>query len=176
MKIVHNSEYSIKLNRDYPAPTIMIETDYVIELSKRRHPITREAYVHAMWDESGTIDGIRLSFGLTKNKRFLDVATSCEYEIFIVSNNATPWINTSVKSGTLTQSADRLFKVTLDSSEIGESPIGDITFLVKAEIVKGLDRYDVSQYFNHLGITDYTQFLKRKIQFLDLTKKATGEP
>ena len=173
----HNTPYTINLRRQFVDRTIIVETDYVLLLDKRRKPITRQAFVHMMWDESNVIDGVHIAFGIHKNETNLDYAGSCEYKIFKVSNDATPWENTLVKSGTLSMSSDRLFKVDLLATEAGEDLIGDTTFLVKAKIIRGLDTYEVVKYVNHMGITDYTQVLKRRINFLQLVKKdESGEP
>ncbi len=172
----HTAPWTVNLKRQTVNRSIFVESDYTIQLTKNFKGIARLAMVHAMWDESETVDGFRLAFGLYKNHVALEAATSCEYKVYEVSNNATPWVPTLIKSGTLAIGTDGLFKVSVDATDIGESPIGDITFLVKATITYGSESFEVAEYFNHLGITSYTQFLKRKIQFVDLTKKSTGEP
>lgn len=172
----HNVPWSVNLRREFVEKTIIPETTYNHVLSKRNKAITRTTFIHMMYDESATIVGSRIAIGLLKNNTNPDFATTCSFKIYKVSNDATPWVNTLVKSGSVAIDSDRLFKTTLTDVEVGADQQGDITLLVKATITKGNDTFESSQYFNHIGLTDKVERLRKKVVFLDLTKKSTGEP
>lgn len=140
----------------------------------RNDNVTRDVFVHFMWDESGSIEGGRIAIGLLKNKFSLDQGTDCKFEIYRVSNDATPWNDTMVKSGSLSINSQKLFVTTLDTTEAGVDMQGDVTFKIKAKIkLKGRWYYG-SEYFNHLGLTDKVERLRKKITFLQITKKDVG--
>ncbi len=175
-RATQHSSYFLRIGAEYLNKTVIPDSKYQVTLSKTTSTITRSAFMHFMYDESGTIDGGRIAIGLLKNSTQLESAESCEFTIYKVSNDATPWLDTQVKTGTLVIGADKLFKTTLDTTEAGVDIQGDVTFKIKAKLVYKNKPYYLSQYFNHVGITDKVERLRKKVVFLDLTKKSTGEP
>lgn len=173
-RMIVEEAYSLELKREFLNKTALVSFNNQLTLKKASFPIEREAFTHMMFDESGTVEGARIAFGLIKNQTALDSADSCSFKIFRVSNDATPWVDTLVKQGTLSIGSDKLFKTTLDVSEAGTDILGDVTFKVQARILRGSELFFVQEYFNHLGLTDKVERLRKRVQFLSITKKDFG--
>lgn len=175
-RLFQESKYWIRLGAAYLNKTILPDAHTQMQVRRYKAQVQREAFVHVMFDESATVlDGCRLAFGLTKNDTNLDIAQSCNYKIYRVSNDSTPWQDTLVKSGTLSINADKLFLTTLTSVEAGADIFGDVTFKVSARVIRNNIPYYVTEYFNHLGITDKVERVRRKVTFLEITKQSVGE-
>lgn len=168
------STYFLRVGAEYLHKSAIPDAYHQITIA-RNDNIIREAFVHFMWDESGTIDGGRIAIGLLKNRSTLDDATSCKFEIYKISNDATPWMDTLVKSGTLAIGANKLFTTTLNSTEAGTDMQGDVTFRIKAKIKFKNKMFYVNEYFNHIGLTDKVERLRKKVTFLQITKKDVGQ-
>lgn len=174
-RLTQQSYYYQRLGAEYLTKTIIPDAHSQIQIRKYNSVLTREAFTHFMYDESGSISGGRIAIGLLKNNTSLDTADSCSYKIYRVSNDATPWVDTLVKSGTLSINSQKLFLTTLDDTEAGVDMDGDYTFKINARILKDNQAYYVQEYFNHIGITDTVSRLARKVQFLAITKRSFGE-
>lgn len=173
-RLTQECSYYLRLGADYLNKTILPDAHNQMQIRRYKQSISRSAFVHFMFDESGTIDGGRIAIGLLKNESNLDNADSCTFKIFKVSNDATPWLDTLVKSGTLSINSNKLFLTTLTSTEAGIDISGDVTFKIKAKIIRNNIPYYLTEYFNHVGITDTVARLKKKVTFLEITKKDFG--
>lgn len=173
-RITQESGYYLRLGAEYLNKTILPDAHNQMQIRRYKSSISRSAFVHFMFDESGTIDGGRIAIGLFKNQTSLDNADYCSFKIYKVSNDATPWIDTLVKSGNLSINSNKLFLTTLTSTEAGVDISGDVTFKIKAKIIRNNIPFYVTEYFNHLGITDTVQRIKKKVTFLEITKRDFG--
>lgn len=173
-RITQESGYYLRLGAEYLNKTILPDSHNQTQIRRYKSTISRSAFVHFMFDESATIDGGRIAIGLLKNQFTLDNAESCTFKIYKVSNDATPWNDTLIKNGSISINSNKLFLTTLTSSEAGVDISGDVTFKIKAKIIKNNIPYYVSEYFNHLGITDTVQRIKKKVSFLEITKRDFG--
>lgn len=170
MKILPFDEDFIDLKFEAVNKAIVCFDEDFLSLKKYQDAIERSPFLHVMFDESYSIDGVRLAIGVLKNKINRAKADFCDYKIFLISNNNTPWNETLVKSGTLSQNPDKLFLTTLDSTEATVDFIGDQTFRVWARIVIDNKPYYIQKYFNHLGVSDSILKLKQEVEFLDISK------
>lgn len=173
-RLVQHSPYFIQLGAEYLNKTIIPDSKYQSTIRRVNLPIERDAFIHMMFDESGAIEGARIAVGLLKSNASLDTATTCTVKVYTVSNDATPWIDTLVKTVTLSIGADKLFKTTIDSAEALQDIFGDVTFKVVARVQRGNDVYYAYDYFNHLGLTDKVERLRKKVTFLEITKRDFG--
>jgi hypothetical protein len=173
-RLVQHSPYFLQLGAEYLNKTIIPDSKYQTSLRRVNLPIEREAFIHAMFDESGSIEGARIAIGLLKSNASLDTPTSCTVKIYTVSNDATPWGDTLVKTVSLSPSSDKLFKTTIDSTEAGQDIFGDVTLKVVARVQRGNNVYYAYEYFNHLGLTDKVERLRKKVSFLEITKRDFG--
>lgn len=173
-RIVVESDNTVDLKREFLNKTSLLSFNNQITLKRFSIEIDRQAFCHMMFDESATVDGARLVFGLTKNSSVLDSADSCAFKIYRVSNDATPWVDTLVKSGTLTIGADKLFKATLTNAEAGVDLLGDVTLKVQARVLRGSQLFFVQDYFNHIGLTDKVERLRKRVNFIQVTKRDFG--
>lgn len=173
-RLIQHSPYYLQLGAEYLNKTIIPDSEYQTTLRRVNLPIERNAVIHMMFDESGTIEGARIAVGLIKSNASLDSASSCRIKIYTVSNDATPWIDTLVKDISPSISSDKLFKTTIDNTEAGVDIFGDVTFKIVARVQRGNDVYYAYDYFNHLGITDKVERLRKKVSFLEITKKDFG--
>lgn len=173
-RLVQHSPYFIQLGAEYLNKTIIPDSKYQSTIRRANIPIERDAFIHMMFDESGSIEGARIVVGLLKSNASLDTATTCTIKIYTVSNDATPWVDTLVKTVTLSPGSDKLFKTTIDSVEAGQEIFGDVTFKVVARVQRGNDVHYAYDYFNHLGLTDKVERLRKKVSFLQITKKDFG--
>lgn len=175
-RLTQQSYYYQRLGAEYLTKTIIPDAHSQTQIRKYNSVLQREAFTHFMYDESGSISGGRIAIGLLKNNTSLDTADSCTYKIYLVSNDATPWVDTLVKSGTLSINSQKLFLTTLDDTEAGVDMDGDYTFKITARIIKNNIPYYTQEYFNHIGITDTVERIRKKVAFLEITKKGFGEP
>lgn len=175
MKAVQQSSYFLRVGAEYLNKAAIPDAFNQITLSRRTGGVVREAFSHFMFDESGSIAGGRIAFGLLKNSSTLESADSCKYWVYKVSNDATPWADTLVKSGSLALGADKLFKVTLDETEAGVEIQGSQTFRVRAKLTYNGRPYYLNEYFNHIGLTDKVERVRKKVTFLQITKKDVGQ-
>jgi hypothetical protein len=173
-RLTQHSPYFLQLGAEYLNKTIIPDSKYQTTLRRVNLPIEREAFIHMMFDESGTIEGARIAVGLLKSNASLDTPSTCTVKIYTVSNDATPWIDTLVKTVNLTPGSDKLFKTTIDSTEALQDIFGDVTFKVVARVQRGNDVYYAYDYFNHLGLTDKVERLRKKVSFLEITKRDFG--
>lgn len=173
-RLVQQSEYFVQLGAEYLNKTIIPDSEHQISIRRSNLPIEREAFIHAMFDESGSINGARIVIGLLKSNASLDTPTSCVVKIYIVSNDSTPWVDTLVKTISLSPGSDKLFKTTISSTEAGVDIFGDVTVKVVSRVTRANDVYYGYEYFNHLGLTDKVERLRKKVSFLELTKRDFG--
>lgn len=173
-RLVQHSPYYIQLNAEYLNKAVIPDSKYQLSLRRVNLPIDRTAFIHMMYDESGIVDGARIAVGLIKSNASLDSADSCKIKIYTVSNNASPWQDTLVKELVLSISSDKLFKTTITSSEAAQDIFGDVTFKVVARIQRKNNVFYAYDYFNHLGITDKVERLRKKVSFLELVKRDFG--
>lgn len=172
--IEQQANYVQRLKTKYLSKSVLIADKNFAMLRKTSGLIEFEPFVHLMFDQSYSPDEARIAIGLLKSQTSLDNPDSCEFKIYKIANDATPWGQTLVKSGTLSIGSDRLFKTTLTQAELGDDLLGEVTIRVWAKIIKGNTGYRVQEYFNHIGITDAVLRLKKKINFLSISKKDWG--
>ena len=173
-RLTQHSPYFLQLGAEYLNKTVIPDSKYQTTLRRANLPIEREAFIHAMFDESGTIEGARIAIGLLKSNASLDTPTTCNVRMYLVSNDLTPWQDDLVKQIVLTPDSDKLFKTTLSSSEAGVDIFGDVTIKIVARVQRGNDVYYAYEYFNHLGLTDKVERLRKKVSFLEITKRDFG--
>lgn len=173
-RIVVEADNVVDIKREFLNKSALLGFNNQLTLKRYSIEIERTAFTHMMFDESGSIAGARVVFGLVKNNAALDSSDSCQFKIFRVSNDGTPWVDSLVKSGTLTPSSDKLFKTTIDNIEAGVDIFGDMTFKVQARIVRGNEIFFAQDYFNHLGLTDKVERLRKRVNFIQLTKRDFG--
>lgn len=173
-RLVQHAPYFLQLGASYLNKTIIPDSKYQTSVRRATLPLERTAVIHMMYDETGSIDGARIAVGLLKANASLDLPTSCSIRIYKVSNDIAPWGDTLLKTATPSVDTDKLFKTTIDSTEAGEDILGDVTLKVVARVQRGNNVYYAYEYFNHLGITDKVERLRKKVQFLQITKKDFG--
>lgn len=173
-RLTQHSPYFLQLGAEYLNKTIIPDSKYQTTIRRANLPIEREAFIHAMYDESGSIEGARIVVGLLKSNASLDTPTTCTVKVYTVSNDLTPWLDTLVKTITLSPDASKLFKTTISSTEAGQDLLGDVTIKVVARVQRGNDVYYAYEYFNHLGLTDKVERLRKKVTFLEITKRDFG--
>ena len=174
-RLFQESSYYIRIGSELLNKAIIPDAHFQNTILRFPSNIEREVFIHSMFDESLTIDGARISIAFLKNKTTLDNATECRVKVYRISNDATPWTDTLVKTITLSQGSDKLFKTTLTSAEAGVEIFGDVTFKIHARVMfKNKPHYGVN-YFNHLGLTDKVERIRRKLVFIETTKKPPGE-
>lgn len=166
-RLVQHSPYYLQLGAEYLNKTIIPDSRYQMSLRRANLPITRAPFIHMMFEDAGA----RIAVGLLKANASLDTASSCTIKIYTVSNDATPWQDTLVKTASPAISTDKLFKTTVDQIEAGGEIFGDTIFKVVARVQRGNEVYYAYDYFNHMGITDKVERLRKKVQFLEITKK-----
>lgn len=173
-RLTQHSPYFIQLGAEYLNKTIIPDSKYQTTIRRANLPIEREAFIHAMYDESGAIEGARIVVGLLKSNASLDTPSSCIVKVYTVSNDSTPWLDTLVKTVSLSPDVDKLFKTTISSTEAGLDLLGDVTLKIVARVQRGNDVYYGYEYFNHLGLTDKVERLRKKVSFLEITKRDFG--
>jgi len=173
-RLVQHSPYFLQLGTEYLNKTIIPDSKVQMNIRRANLPIERQGFIHVMFDETGVTDGARVVAGLTKNNASLDSATTCTFKIYTVSNDATPWTDTLVKTITVSAGSDKLFKTTISSTEALQDLFGDVTLKVVARIQRDNSVFYAYDYFNHLGITDKVERLRKKVSFLEITKKDFG--
>lgn len=166
-RLLQHSPYYLQLGAEYLNKTIIPDSRYQMSIRRATLPLERTAFIHMMFEESGA----RIAVGLLKANASLDTGSSCTIKIYKVSNDATPWQDTLVKTVSPAISVDKLFKTTVDEIEAGEEIFGDIIFKVVARVQRGNEVYYAYDYFNHMGLTDKVERLRKKAQFLEITKK-----
>ena len=173
-RLTQHSPYFVQLGAEYLNKTIIPDSKFQSTIRRANLPLEREAFIHMMFDESFTVSGARIAAGLLKSNASLDSADSCNFKIYTVSNDATPWARVLVKEASLSIDSDKLFKTTIDNTEAGVDIFGDVKFNVVVRIQRGNSVYYAYDYFNHLGLTDKVERLRKKVQFLEITKKDFG--
>lgn len=175
-RVTQQAGYFLRVGAEYLNKVAIPDAYFQSTITRTTTSINRDAFVHFMFDESGSISGGRVAIGLLKNNSQLESAEDCTFKIYKVSNDATPWVDTLVKSGSLSLGSNKLFTTTIDEAEAGTDIQGDVTFRIKAKILyKGIPYY-LNEYFNHIGLTDKVERLRKKVVFLDINKKSVGEP
>lgn len=165
-----------RLKTEFLSKTALLGSEYFAIIKRTFGGVTYEPFIHYMFDESYSVNESRIAIGLLKSQTSLDNPESCEFKIFKISNDGTPWVETLVKSGTLSLGADKLFKTNLTQAELGADLLGEVTVKIWVKITKGNEVFRLQKLFNHVGITDQVARLKRKLKFLEVTKKDFGMP
>lgn len=118
---------------------------------------------------SDELDGIILSGYFTKG---FDIkkAGSCEFNIYQMSNDGTE-IPTLLLTVSGIEQNDKFVK-TVASTDIPSVYLdGEYSLMIEMTITRRSKKYKVIKYVNHLGIYDSFVQLKKKVNFINLTKE-----
>ena len=148
-RLVQHSPYYLQLGAEYLNKTIIPDSEYQMSLRRATIPLERHGFIHMMFEETAS----RIAVGLLKANASLDTASSCTIRVYKVANDATPWVDTLIKTVSPAISTDKLFKTTIDESETGEEIFGDVIFKIVARIQRGNSVYYVQDYFNHMVLS-----------------------
>lgn len=134
-------------------------------------PQTEDAYSVKSWAkfETENFDGINLIGGLYK-KAILKSAGTCVFRVFAVSTDSN-WSEVLVTTVSGTAMPDGRFKANVPESTFGSIYLdGEVTLRIECDVTRQTDIFKDVFYVNHVGIYGSFFILKKKVEFLDLTK------
>jgi hypothetical protein len=134
-------------------------------------PQSPDSYVLKSWAkfETENFDGINLITGLYK-KSVLRSIGSAEFRVFAESTDAN-WTEVLVTAVSGVATPDGRFKASVPESTFGSIFLdGEVTLRIEVDVLRQGKTFKDVFYINHVGIYGSFFILKKKVEFLDLTK------
>jgi hypothetical protein len=118
---------------------------------------------------SDTFDGVQMVGSLFRGKSNKTI-TSCTFRIYSVDVDNT-WAETLLVTATGSDVGDNKFSASTSESSLAPTALtGELTYKMEVEITRLGKIYTDIFYFNHIGIYDTTVRLRKRIDFLAITK------
>ncbi len=134
-------------------------------------PQTEDAYSVKSWAKFETVnfDGINLITGLYKQAKLRTIG-SCVFRVFAESTDSL-WTEVLIATVSGTTLSDGRFKADVPESTFGAIYLdGEVTLRIEVDITRQDSVFKDVFYVNHVGIYGSFFILKKKVEFLDLTK------
>lgn len=128
-------------------------------------------YVVKAWAkfETENFDGINLVAGLYKKSTLRSIG-SAEFRVFAVSVDSN-WSEVLIATVPGVAMPDGRFKANVPESTFGSIYLdGEVTLRIEADVTRQAKVFKDIFYVNHVGIYGSFFILKKKVEFLDLTK------
>jgi hypothetical protein len=142
----------------------------IVTKSSFEKPTNKDFKVKAwMRFNSDTFDGVQMVGSLFRGKSNKTIV-SCIFKIYSVDVDNT-WAETLLVTATGSDVGDNKFSAS--TSELSLAPTaltGELTYKMEVEITRLGKTYTDVFYFNHIGIYDTTVRLRKRIDFLAITK------
>jgi hypothetical protein len=118
---------------------------------------------------SDTFDGVQMIGSLVRGKNAKSIAT-CNFKIYSVDVSNT-WAETLLVSVAGTDVGGNRFSANTPESTLAPTTLtGELTYKLEVEITRLGKIYSDVFYFNHIGIYDTAVRLRKRIDFLAITK------
>jgi hypothetical protein len=118
---------------------------------------------------SDTFDGVQMIGSLFRGKSAKTIA-SCTFRIYSVDINNT-WAETLLVTTTGSDVGENRFSANTPESTLAPTTLtGELTYKLEVEITRLGKTYSDIFYFNHIGIYDTAIRLRKRIDFLAITK------
>lgn len=147
-------------------------SDYSCLLVKTQfRPQTEDSYSIKSWAKFETVnfDGINLIAGLYKRARLRTIG-SCVFRVFAESTDSL-WTEVLITTISGTTLSDGRFKADIPESAFGSIYLdGEVTLRIEVDITRQNKTFKDVFYVNHVGIYGSFFVLKKKVEFLELTK------
>lgn len=113
-----------------------------------------------------TGNGIKVKASLLRDDRQLVDIGTCTFRIYLV--NESTWATTLLYTSSGTKTGREFFLDATESNLLNNEVIGERTFYIEADLVRGTKRYKTSGYLNHLGIWDTALRTKLRVDFIEI--------
>ncbi len=147
-------------------------SDYTCLLVKPSfRPQTEDAYSIKSWVKFETVnfDGINLIAGLYKQAKLRSIG-SCVFRVFAESTDSL-WTEVLITTVSGSALPDGRFKADVAESIFGSIYLdGEVTLRIEVDVTRQNKIFKDVFYVNHVGIYGSFFILKKKVEFLDLTK------
>jgi hypothetical protein len=118
---------------------------------------------------SDTFDGVQMVASLVNGKNTRTIA-GCTFRIYSVDVDNT-WAETLLVTTTGSNVGDNKFSASTPESSLAPTALtGELTYKMEVELTRLGKTYTDVFYFNHVGIYDTTVRLRKRIDFLAITK------
>ena len=118
---------------------------------------------------SDTFDGVQMVGSLFRGKN-AKTSASCTFRIYSVDVDNT-WAETLLVTATGSDVGGNKFSASTPESSLAPTALtGELTYKMEVEITRLGKTYTDAFYFNHIGIYDTTVRLRKRIDFLAITK------
>lgn len=138
-----------------------------------RKPPQYEVKCHAIHDEENQI--VRLKCYLLKNKKQIIHGAQCVVRVYTVNRQDFTESSTYTAPTVIAPNALGEFVSTLSEANLSAEFVGDNDFAIEVEILRFKKKYKHKFYFNELGIYDFALRIKRRTEFLAITKRSIGQ-
>lgn len=119
---------------------------------------------------------ILFKVGLTKNESQVIHGAQCILKVYSINktNGNESLLFTAPTQGE--PSDDGYFRVYVTETDLTQEIQGEFDYVVEVSVKRFIKSFSRRFYFNALGLYDFTLRIKKKVEFLEITKKDFGVP
>lgn len=166
------SDNHITLKKGFKREVIFTPIQKVLPTVQRK-PLALDLVCHAIHDYDAGL--IRLKAYLVKG--FQQPIAGANFKAYYYAIDRTTMDETLAFTSAVIASSnlDQAFVTSVSENDLGEEFLGEFDWAVKVEISRFSRVISKKFYFNQLGIFDFALRIKKKVDFLQITKKGFGE-
>lgn len=160
------------LKKGYKRNVIFSPIQHILPMIRRK-PTTYDIECGAIHDLDNSL--VRVKFGLFKNKQQIIPGGNGYFTVSAINraDMTETIVYTSLASNTTTDMG--WFVASFTEGDVAGEFIGEQDYLLEV-FVDRMDRtFNKRFYFNALGLFDFALRIKKKVTFLEITKKSVGE-